>query len=96
MAEKNSYLQGGCKPRGTTDFSVLNILHRARGKGKKQAEELRPCSLHAAQFQLHDVVQKEVSIMSPYRFFLLHKISGFFFVCFLYRKIYASFECLYL
>lgn len=59
---------------------------------EKQTEELHPCLFHAPQFQLHDVVQKEVSILSPYRFFLLHKIGGFFFLC---RKIYASFECLY-
>lgn len=59
---------------------------------EKQAKELHPCLFHVAQFQLHDVVQKEVSIMSPYRFFLLHKIRVFFF--FLCRKIYASFECL--
>ena len=77
MAEKNSYLQAGCKPSGTTDFLVLNTLLKARER-EKQAEELHPCSFHAARLQLHNVVQKEGSVTSPYRSFLLYKIRRFF------------------
>lgn len=65
-----------CCKVSSINFLVLSILSKVERKNK--AEFPPPPFVPWVSFQLYDVVQREVSIESPYRFFLLHKIRGFF------------------
>lgn len=76
-------------------YKLLSSHHPNQSPEKKKSKQKSfPLFVPQVSFRLNDVVQREVSAVSPYRFFLLHKIRGFFFP--FWRKIYGSFECLYL
>lgn len=61
-------------------YKLLSARHPNQNPEKKKSKQKGfPLFVPQVPFRLNDVVQREVSIVSPYRFFLLHKIRGFFF-----------------
>lgn len=78
MVEKNSYLQAGCKPSGSADFLMLNILLKAQRMGKanwRASSLFIPCSSVPAAWCGADWSQQNVAL----QIFLLYKIREFFF-----------------